>query len=217
MNTRSKGVTFYAVTFILFSFFRFFGSFGIPGTYNFLSPLQTGGIVAYSLISNIGLLYSGFLIFKLKESGRRLALILTSIGLVYMLAISAPLTWESISAIKTDPKYTTQISQAYKDMMSKKDISPPRYIVELKNVKEKLIEEQNKIGGGFTGVTDMLEPEITAENVTEEEFSGQVISQLYFWARRGTLISALYLISILVFFNLPKVKRQFMLKKEIQK
>lgn len=214
MIKRSKGVTFYAFTFIIFSFFRFFGSFGIPGTYNFAAPGLIVAIVIYSLISNVGLFFAGLQILKLKQLGRKLALILTAIGLVYMFTVSAPLTWDAINAIQSDPKYTSQIDQAYNDFVAGKSPQPPQYLVNMKEVASRLDEERNRIEGRSPEESIF---QSTPQTITKEDFTQNILSVLRTFAWRGTWISIAYLLSVLIFFNLPKVKRQFKLEEAIKK
>lgn len=206
MKRASRGVTLYALSFIIFSIFRLIGIPSIPMGYDTTPPLNLTAIMIYGLISNVGLIIAGINIFKLKEWARKLALWLTIVGTLYMSLISVNLTWDSIKRIPDDPKYADQFNSAYASLKTGRPEGIPEAAYKVGDKYKQYVKKTEEIYGEGNLPRAFAPQQGPA---SQEQFNTEVMNRIYGFASLGMMISLVYLISVIFFFTRRKVKAQF--------
>ena len=113
VSRRSKGVTLFALSIIIFSVLRLAGTKSIYLSFHMLTKGALGVVIFYSIVNNIALIAAGINLMKLKEWARETVVILTGVGIVYMLVISTPLAFKSVDLIPDSPRYSAQIARSF--------------------------------------------------------------------------------------------------------
>ncbi len=131
-KTRSIGIVFFAISLIGLSVLRLLFTGSISSGFSQIIPeFALFLIVAYSIIFNILYLIGAVNILKLRNWARKLLITLTVIQIVYMLAVSIPLSNKSIEFMRQSPDSQERIWKGYESIPEKlrldKDITKERY------------------------------------------------------------------------------------------
>ena len=132
MKLRSKGVIIFTYSIIIFAILRMLFIKSIPAGFRSISPNALLLLMAFAGFNNIASVVVGINILRAREWARKFMVVLTIIGLFYMLFVAAPLSHSSIEKMRIIPKYADKFDSSYevisKELTEEKSLTKEKYI-----------------------------------------------------------------------------------------